>query len=1137
MTIRQSKQHSGASPAFRPVGSQVSFPELEERVLAFWRESDVFRRSQHEGGGQVDEEKPLFMFYEGPPTANGPPGIHHVFARVFKDVIPRYKTMQGYRIIRKGGWDTHGLPVELEVEKELGLSSKQEIEAYGIDRFNARCRESVMRHVKAWEDLTDRIGYWVDMKDAYATFANSYIETGWWILKQLWDKGLVYEGMKGTPHCPRCVTSLSSHEVALGYQEDTPDPSVFIRFRFDAARTLDLAATLPGPKGERLQSAAETLQRSGRPVFFLAWTTTPWTLPGNTGLAVDAESAYVLVSLEGEDGLLLLASPLAEKVLEGGSTVEATLRGEELEGLRYEPLYDPFDAGLPRASLRRFEEGAAAPTAIESPGGRETPGSERSWQVHVADFVSMDDGSGIVHVAPAFGQEDYLLGTQKRLLFVQNVDVQGRIVGDYPGTGLFVKEADELIMRDLTDRGLLYRREVYRHTYPFCWRCDAPLLYYSKPSWYIQTTARRERLVSANREINWRPEHIKEGRFGEWLRNNVDWAISRERYWGTPLPIWRCEGCGETRCFGSVAELRESTDDAGRATLDAADFDLHRPYIDRVTASCGSCGATMRRVPEVIDVWYDSGAMPYAQYHYPFESPSLMEDGRFPAEYICEAVDQTRGWFYSLHALGVLLTDSPAYRNVICLGHILDEGGLKMSKSRGNIVEPWAVITHRGADALRWYLYSSAPPGNSRRFSESLVGESVRRFLLTLWNTYSFFVTYANLDGFRPATGVPEGLLPLDRWALSELHSLVQGVTADLESYNPTDAARRIEGFVDVLSTWYVRRSRRRFWKSTDDAEKEAAHQTLYACLTTLARLLAPFTPFLAEELYGNLVRSVDPNAPDSVHLAAWPEADELLIDQELSQSTRLVMRLASMGRAARSKAGIRVRQPLATLRVAVRSADEVRAVDGLRDQLLDELNVKEIAAASGSAGEEELWDWELGANMAVIGPKYGPRTGEIAAAIGGMDAREVAARLQAGHAISLPQEALRGGPVELTAEEVSLTKRERAGYSIVEEGGYVVALETALTPELAQEGLARELVHRVQNLRRSAGLDISDRITLFWQGPEAVRDVLSDASMLQHLQGETLALSVMEGPAPEDAHSEAQKMDGMEVTLAVRKA
>ena len=943
--------------------------------------------------------------------------------------------------------------------------------------------------------------------------------------------------MKGTPHCPRCVTSLSSHEVSLGYQEDTPDPSVFVRFRFDAARTLDLAATLPGPKCERLQSAARTLQRSGRPVSFLAWTTTPWTLPGNTGLAVDPESEYVLVSLPGEEGLLVLAAPLAETVLEGGFTVEATLRGEELEGLRYEPLYDPFAAGLPKASLRRFEEGLAAPVAIESPAGRETPGSESSWQVHVADFVSMDDGTGIVHVAPAFGQEDYLLGTQKRLLFVQNVDVQGRIVGDYPGTGLFVKEADELIMRDLAERGQLYRREVYRHTYPFCWRCDAPLLYYSKPSWYIRTTARRERLVSANQEINWRPEHIKDGRFGEWLRNNVDWAISRERYWGTPLPIWRCEGCGDVRCVGSVAELRESTDDAGRATLDAPDFDVHRPYIDRVTVPCDACGATMRRVPEVIDVWYDSGAMPYAQYHYPFESPGLMEDGRFPAEYICEAVDQTRGWFYSLHALGVLLTDSPAYRNVICLGHILDEDGLKMSKSRGNIVEPWPVITHRGADALRWYLYSSAPPGNSRRFSETLVGESVRRFMLTLWNTYSFFITYANLDGFRPASGAPEGLLPLDRWALSELHALVQGVTTDLESYNPTDGARRIEAFVDVLSTWYVRRSRRRFWKSTDDADKEAAHHTLYTCLATVARLLAPFTPFLAEELYGNLVRSVDSGAPDSVHLAAWPEADASLIHQDLSQSTRLVMRLASMGRAARSKAGIRVRQPLAALRVALRSADEERAVDGLRDQLLDELNVKEISAASGSAAEDDLWDWQLGANMAVIGPKYGPRTGEVAAAIGRLDAGEAAATLNAGQAVSLPQEELKGGPVELTAEEVSLTKRERAGYSIVEEGGYVVALETALTPELAREGLARELVHRVQNLRRSAGLDISDRIVLFWQGPDAVRDVLSDATLRQHVQGETLALEVVEDPPPEDACSEAQKVNGMEVTLAVRKA
>ena len=810
---------------FTAVPSRVSMPELDARILQYWKEQDVFRRTESER-----PDAPQFMLYEGPPTANGSPGIHHVLARVFKDVICRYRTMKGYRCLRKGGWDTHGLPVELEIEKELGLSSKREIEEYGIEKFNEKCRESVFRYVKEWEALTDRIGFWVDMDDPYVTLHNEFIETGWWILKQLWDRGLLYEGLRGTPHCPRCETSLSSHEVALGYRENTPDPSVFVKFLVT-------------------QPAAGLALDPDVPTYLLAWTTTPWTLPGNTALAVDAAADYALVEPAGDGPpeRLILAAQLLESNLGSEYRTLATVPGADLVGTGYQPLYHPAEYGM---EIRRF-------VRETGPGGVEVINLESTDafapRVVSGDFVSMDDGTGIVHIAPAFGDEDLGLGRERELAYVQPVDLRGNVTGNYPFAGKFVKDADEDIMADLASRGLLHHRAIYRHTYPFCWRCDTPLLYYAKSSWYIRTTAYKDRLVEGNGEINWYPDYIREGRFGEWLRNNVDWAISRERYWGTPIPIWQCRQCAHRVCVGSLDELKAAAGGERQGELDG--LDLHRPYVDDVALPCSvaGCGGQMRRIPEVMDAWFDSGAMPFAQWHYPFDNPEIAEDGRFPADYICEAVDQTRGWFYSLHALATLLKGQPSYRNVICLGLILDGRGQKMSKSRGNVAQPDVVLDAHGADALRWYLFTASHPGEPRRFSDKLVNETLRRVLLTFWNVYSFFTNYASIDQFHPGQ-VPDDWRPeaeLDRWILSELNVLVAQVDGYMDAYNPTDSGRRIQEFIDQLSNWYVRRSRRRFWKSENDADKLSAYATLYRCLVTVARLMAPLAPLWPRKFTG----------------------------------------------------------------------------------------------------------------------------------------------------------------------------------------------------------------------------------------------------------------------------------------------
>ena len=1043
---------------FNPVSSRVSFPEVDAKVLRQWEENEVFQRSWSER-----EDAPLFVMFEGPPTANGSPGIHHVLARVFKDVICRYRTMKGYRCLRKGGWDTHGLPVELEVENELGLASKRDIEEYGIEQFNQKCRESVFRYLKEWERLTERIGFWVDMERPYITLDNDYIESGWAILKELWDRGLLYRDMRGTPHCPRCVTSLSSHEVALGYREDTPDPSVFVKFKVISSGRQD------GEAGE--------IWSSSIPLYVLAWTTTPWTLPGNTALAVDEQADYSIVELEGESGIerLALATELMETNIRQDYRLVAEVKGADLVGLEYEPLYPPAEYGAEVQRFQRRDSSGSARVDVDTDSGFHP-------KVVAADFVSMDDGTGIVHIAPAFGDDDLGLGREKGLAFVQPVDLLGRVTGGYPFAGAFVKDADPQIMEDLEQRRLLYRRDIYRHTYPFCWRCDTPLLYYAKSSWYIRTSAFKDKLVSGNDEINWYPDYIKDGRFGEWLRNNVDWAISRERYWGTPIPIWECQDCGHAQCIGSAAELAVQALPEAREGLE--ELDLHRPYVDNVPLQCPAdgCGGQMRRIPEVMDAWFDSGAMPFAQWHYPFENQTIdqEEDGRFPADYICEAVDQTRGWFYSLHALSILLKDRPSYRNVICLGLVLDERGRKMSKRVGNVVEPMPVLDEHGADALRWYLFTASQPGDSRRFSARLVNETLRRVLLTLWNVYSFFTNYASIDRFHPEQ-TPAGWRPeneLDRWILSELNSLVTQVDDCLNSYDPTNAGRRMQEFIDRLSNWYVRRSRRRFWRSENDGDKLSGYITLHTCLVTLSRLMAPLAPFVSEEIYQGLVTAVDPDAPDSVHLAQFPVADQTLVDEELMEATRLAMRVSSMGRGARSRAGIKVRQPLPRVVVKARTAAESDILRHVQSQILDELNVK----ALDEDGPTDIHE----AAVAALG-----------------DASE--------------------GVVQVD------------GFWVALDSGYMVAVDGSVTPELAEEGLARELVHRIQNLRRAADFQVTDRIVTFYQAPEAIGRVMS-GGFADYIRQETLSEELVGSAPQDDAKAETSKVDGMEVTLAVRR-
>jgi isoleucyl-tRNA synthetase len=1028
---------------YRPVDPKQSFPELEERILERWRERDVFHRSLAQRA-----DAPTWSFYEGPPTANGRPHAGHVLSRVFKDIYPRFRTMRGYRVPRKAGWDTHGLPVELEVERELGISSKADIEAYGIAEFNARCRESVFRYVEDWNRLTERIGFWIDLDDPYVTLDNTYIESVWWSLRRIWDDGRLYERNGVVPYCPRDQTTLSSHEVALGYK-DVEDPSVYVK----------LPVTEVPPSDEITESPLRPEDR------LLVWTTTPWTLITNAAVAVGPEIEYVRARVPGSDEVYVLAADLVERVLGEGAEVLAHLPGSALAGVAYEPPFSYITDYGPRGH-----------TVLE------------------ADFVTTSEGTGLVHTAIAFGEDDFRLGEQYGIKLQNPVRPDGSFderITDFEGR--FVKDADEDIVEALRERRLLLRAETYEHAYPHCWRCDTPLLYYAKSSWYIRTTEVCDRMLAENERIDWHPERIKHGRFGKWLEGNVDWALSRERYWGTPLPVWECASaeCEERFCAGSIDELRERGDEVPD--------DLHRPYIDDVVIPCTECGGEMRRVAEVIDAWFDSGSMPFAQFHYPFEGREEFEQ-RFPAEFICEAIDQTRGWFYSLLAVSVLLFDTTSYRHCVCLGLILDPEGQKMSKSRGNVVEPSEVIDRHGADALRWYYLTSQQPWSGYRFSVDTVGEAVRQFMLTLWNTYSFWVLYANAEGIDAAEPpeVPGDPSNLDRWALSRLQGTIREVTDGLEAFDSTAAGGAIAGYVDELSNWYVRLSRRRFWEGD-----RAAFGTLRRCLLDVSALLAPFTPFLADEIWLNLAWGETEalgDAPDSVHLLDFPEPDEGLEDADLELGMAAVRRAVELGRAARAQAGVKVRQPLrkAVIVATDRERDEIQRLSEL---VARELNVKEIEFV---AEEAELVRYEVKPNYRSLGPRFGKLMPQAAAAVEALDPTAVAEAVAGERTIGIQ---VNGTEHDIEPDDVSLVLRPLDGYQVEAESGRAVALALDLDDELRREGLAREVVHAVQNARRDAGLEVTDRIELRLGGDPELLDAARTHQ--DYVAGETLATSL----------------------------
>jgi isoleucyl-tRNA synthetase len=1040
---------------FRPVDPKQSFPELERGILERWREERVFDRQVSQ---RRDAGAPIWSFYEGPPTANGRPGSHHVLARSFKDVYPRYRAMRGHYVPRKAGWDCHGLPVELEVEKELGIAQKSEIEEYGIAEFNEKCRESVFRYVEEWNRLTERIGFWIDLDDPYVTMTRDYMESVWWSLRQIWDQGRLYKAHKVVPYCPRDGTALSSHEVAQGYQ-DVVDPSVYVR----------LPVTEPhGPvePGDNL----------------LVWTTTPWTLISHAAVAAGPEIEYVRARVG--DEVTIVARPLVERVLGEEAEVLAEFPGTALEGVRYLAPFDYIKGG---------EFGPLGHSVL------------------LADFVSTEDGTGLVHTALAFGEDDFRLGEQYGMTLQNPVRGDGTFDERVPDfQGKFAFEHNPEIVEALREKGRLFRAEEYEHAYPHCWRCGTPLLYYAKSSWYIRTTDVRDRMLAENETIGWHPEHVKHGRFGKWLEGNVDWALSRERYWGTPLPVWECQSasCDEVVCAGSVADLT----DRGGAVGD----DLHRPFIDDVVLRCDSCGGEMRRVEEVIDTWYDSGAMPFAQFHYPFEGEEEFAQ-RFPADYICEAQDQTRGWFYSLLAESTLIFDQTSYRNCVCLGLILDPEGQKMSTSRGNVVDPWEVLETQGADAFRWYYLSSQQPWAGYRFSVDTVAESLRRFLLTLWNTYHLFVLYTNAEGVGPGDLPPDPQpeTDIDRWALSRLQGTVATVIERMDDFDCTNAGREIADFVDQLSNWYVRLNRRRFWNGD-----RAAFSTLRHCLVELAKLLAPFTPFVAEEIYGNLTGDAD-----SVHLADYPEPDPALADGELEAGVEAALRAIELGRAARGKAKIKVRQPLRKA-VIVATDSERGEIESLAGVVEAELNVKELEFVSEQG---ELVSYSVKPNYRSLGPRFGKLMPQVAAAVEALDPQHVADSLRGARQIGINVD---GHEHVLDPQDVTLEMAAIEGYEVEVEAGRAVALALELDDELRREGRAREIVHAIQNARKEAGLEVSDRIALTLGGDEALLEAARAHE--GYVTGETLAVSISYDGA---GAGSVARVDGLELRIAVERA
>jgi isoleucyl-tRNA synthetase len=1058
---------------FEKADTAYNFPEMEERTLHFWEAEDVFGKSLRR-----PSPKGNFVFYEGPPTANAMPHPGHVLTRVIKDLFPRYKTMRGYYVARKAGWDTHGLPVEIEIEKELGFTGKADIEKFGIAEFNERCLASVQRYEKEWRRISNRIGFWLNYDEAYFTYTNGYIETVWWLLRQMWDKQLIYRGHKIVPYCYRCGTPLSSHEVAQNYI-DTKDPSVFIKFR--------IADDLSQVSGDLVKGKT----------FFLVWTTTPWTLISNVALAVNPEAEYVAVFHDGEH--LILARDLLAATGLDEEAVAATFRGSELAGVNYEPLYSYM------------------------------PVDKRAHFVIPGNFVTMEDGTGIVHIAPAFGEDDYKVGVENGLPFICAVDDRGNFVPQVEKwTGRNVKEADPDITLDLRDRGLLFRITTYLHAYPFCWRCDTPLLYYAFPSWFIRTTAVREQLLKNNEKINWVPEHIRAGRFGQWLDGVVDWALSRNRYWGTPLPIWECEDCGTTHCVGSFAELQQLAGFKADNLYDSKQFNPHRPFVDDMTWKC-ACGGTMRRVPHVIDCWFDSGSMPFAQHHYPFEHKEDIDGGaQFPADFISEAVDQTRGWFYTLHAIATMIKDSPAYKTCLVLGHIQDEKGRKMSKSLGNVVDPWNVINRQGADAFRWFFFSGNSPWINTRYYEAAVISSLQKFLIPLWNVYSFFTIYANIDDFDPAMpAIPWHDRPLlDRWILIKYNQLIKSVSENLDNFRVTEAARAIESFLDVLSNWHVRRSRRRFWQSDNNGEKWSAYQTLYGILCGMAKLIAPFTPFISEELYQKLELPFAASAPESVHLCDYPEPDESIADADLEQGMDSVLRVVKLGHAARNQSKIKVRQPLHEIVLVSNDPKIAPAIEPYHNIVREELNIKGIRWA---VHEEEYVNYQIKPNFAVLGPRLGRAVGAVQKALASANASELVAGLAEGRPVKL----MAGGEeYHLTADDLDIRIIEHEGTIAQRDGTLLLVLDLVITPELFEEGLSREFINRVQTLRKNLSLDYEQRISLKFAVDEPVCSaILKYAPVIMH---ETLAVELVEaeGLADDFPNVFPAEIEGLEVLI-----
>ena len=1037
---------------YKKVDTSLNFVEREKEVIAFWKENDIFEKSvrQNEGGEE-------FSFFDGPPTANGKPHIGHILTRVMKDIIPRYQTMKGKHVLRKAGWDTHGLPVELEVEKSLGMDGKQDIEKYGIEPFIKKCKESVWKYTDEWRKMSDRVGYWVDMDHPYVTYHDDYIESVWWALKEVYKKGLLYKGHKIVPYCPRCGTALSSHEVAQGYK-DVKETSVVARFKVKGREN----------------------------TYILAWTTTPWTLPSNVALCMNPDETYVEIEADGTR--YILAEALVPKFFETFNVVEKRT-GKEYEGTEYEPLF-PWAQGTFR---------------------------EKAYYVVCDGYVTLTDGTGVVHIAPAFGEDDYKVGKRYGLPVVQLVNERGCFDERCPElNGLFAKKADKPIMEMLEEKGLLFQKIPFEHSYPFCWRCDTPLLYYARSSWFIEVTKVKEHLITANRSVNWMPETIKEGRMGNFLENVIDWGLSRDRYWGTPLPVWVCPDCGAIEVIGSKAELKEKCHVEG-------DIELHRPYLDNLTCTCPKCGGKMKRTPEVIDCWFDSGSMPFAQYHYPFENKNLFDE-TFPADFISEAVDQTRGWFYTLLAISAILFDRAPFKNCIVLGHVNDKDGIKMSKHKGNVVDPWSVLDKQGADAVRWYFYTNSAPWIPSRFGAEAVSEVQRKFQGTLWNTYAFFTLYAEIDKYDPSKYDLKTckLSLMDKWILSRLNTLVNDVDAKLAVYNITDSAREIQDFSDVLSNWYVRRGRERYWGSTMTEDKAAAYTTLYTVLTTLSKVIAPYTPFMAEMMYRNLVPQFYPEAPESVHLCRFPAADESYIDHDLEQGMEDVLDVVALGRAARNAGNLKNRQPLSEMLVA--SNRPLDMDEELIAVALDELNVKKMTFVQDGAS---LVRYVLKPQLRTLGPKYGKKLKAITAFLATCDGAEVVSAVRGGGSYAVE---LDGETVVLLEEDLQIFTESAAGYSAAAGGGITVALDTRLSEELLDEGCERELVSKVQTMRKEAGFEVTDRIRVYFTAEGRAKRMLEKGDFAT----DVLAESVQEGSA--DGFTRTLDVNGDKVTLTLVK-